>query len=232
MQEQLVHRRKKMIKHVGKHNGRRVAIVYRTVPEENHMALVLYTDSLPSMIHDEAMKVLESEVGQQSKEFADALFRHIMPDGNNCLTTIHRGGHMKKVPTNQVIVTATANSTCRLDELNEILTQIETGGEALDKLKNLDENRGFGTGKKSSGREVGQPEITKTTAESVNTSNDDVLSDDVLAQQRLDQAAKMKMDAKGLLAEAKRLEQEAKQLAPAKRQNARKPTTRTKKETA
>ena len=64
-----------MIKHVGKHNQRKVAIVYKTIPDETHMALVVYTDSLPSMIHDEAMKVLESEVGQNAKELADALFR-------------------------------------------------------------------------------------------------------------------------------------------------------------
>ena len=64
-----------MIKHVGKHNQRRVAIVYRKVPDEAHMCLIAYTDSLPSMVHDEAMKCLESEVGQQAKELADALFR-------------------------------------------------------------------------------------------------------------------------------------------------------------
>ena len=75
-----------MIKHVGRHNQRKVAIVYRQVPDETHMALVMYTDTLPSLVHDEAMKVLESELGQNAKELADALFRHIMPDGNNCLT--------------------------------------------------------------------------------------------------------------------------------------------------
>jgi len=43
-----------MIKHVGKHNQRKVAIVYKTVPNEDHMALVVYTDNLPMMIHDKA----------------------------------------------------------------------------------------------------------------------------------------------------------------------------------
>ena len=79
-----------MIKHVGKHNQRKIAIVYRKVPDEGHMALVMYTDNLPMMVHDEAMKVLESEVGQNAKELADALFRHIMPDGTNCLQHIHK----------------------------------------------------------------------------------------------------------------------------------------------
>jgi hypothetical protein len=37
------------------------------------------------MIHDEIMKVLESAVGQQANDLADALFRNIMPDGKNTL---------------------------------------------------------------------------------------------------------------------------------------------------
>ena len=57
-----------VLKHVGRHNNKKVAIVYRTVPSEDHMALVLYTESIPSLIHDEAMKCLESEIGQQAKE--------------------------------------------------------------------------------------------------------------------------------------------------------------------
>ena len=70
------------------------------------MCLVVYSDVLSKDVHDSIMSTLESDVGQQAKELADALFRTTMADGNNCLTTIHKGGWMKKVPTNQVIVTA------------------------------------------------------------------------------------------------------------------------------
>lgn len=200
-----------MIKHVGKHNQRKVAIVYRQVPDEDHMCLVMYTDNLPMMVHDEAMKVLESEVGQNAKELADALFRHIMPDGTNCLTTIHRAGYLKKVPCNQVIVTPTAKSTVRLDELNNMLAKIEAGGEAADQLANIDANRGT-KGVIQEGRELGMPASQATTSASVSG----VLSDSDIAEQRLSQAARMEAEAKGLLAEAKRLKEEAKSLTPAK----------------
>jgi hypothetical protein len=199
-----------MIKHVGKHNQRRVAIVYRTVPDEEHMALVLYTDSLPSMVHDEAMKVLESDVGQQAKELADALFRATMADGTNCLTTIHKGGYLKKVPTNQVIVTPTAQSTCRLDELNNLLKKIEEGGDAAQALADMDANRGI-KGVVQEGREVGQP------AQPFNGAG--ALTDTDLATQRTQQANKMEAEAKALLAEAKRLKQEATQLSQPKATN-------------
>lgn len=201
-----------MIKHVGRHNQRKVAIVYRIVPDEEHMALVIYPDSLPQMLHDEAMKCLESEIGQQAKELADALFRTTMSDGQNCLTALHRGGWLKKVPTNQVIVTPNVQSTIRLDELNKILKEMEAGEEAVKKLADIDNNRGM-KGVLSEGREVGEP--AKTSAASVNTAS--VLSDADLAQQRLDQANRMEAEAKNLLAEAKRLKDEAKSLTPAKK---------------
>lgn len=191
-----------VIKHVGRHNNKKVAIVYRQVPDENHMALVLYTESIPSLLHDEVMKVLESEVGQNAKELADPLFRHTMADGNKCLETIHKSGYLKKVQTNQVIVTVNASSSCRLDELNSILDKIEAGGEAAEKLAEMDANAGF-----AGGRDVGE---AKSSA-SINT---EVLDDSALAQQRLDQATKLKSEAEVLLAEAKRLEKEANELAP------------------
>jgi hypothetical protein len=215
-----------MIKHVGKHNQKRVAIVYRTVPDEDHMALVAYADSMPSMVHDEVMKVIESAVGQNAKELADALFRTTLADGTNCLTTLHKGGWLKKVPCNQVIVTPTSKSTCRLDELNNLLKKIEEGGDAAAALADLDANRGI-KGVLQEGRELGQPasDPTRTTAGSV---SGDVLTDDVLSQQRLDQATKMEAEAKSLLAEAKRLKQEATQLSQPKAKNVGK----TKKATA
>lgn len=203
-----------VIKHVGRHNNKKVAIVYRTVPSEDHMALVLYTESIPSLIHDEAMKVLESDVGQQAKELADALFRHTMADGNNCLETIHRGGYLKKVPTKQVIVTVNATSSCRLDELNDILAKMEQGEEAVKRMAELDASQGF-----AGGRDLGEP--AKTSASDVNTTSADALSNADIARQRLDQASRMEAEAKGLLAEAKRLKEEAKSLTPTKAKNVR-----------
>ena len=215
-----------MIKHVGKHNQRRVAIVYRKVPDEGHMALIVYTDSLPMMVHDEMMKTLESEIGQQAKELADALFRTTMADGTNCLSTIHKGGWMKKVPTNQVIVTPTIKSTVRLDELNDIIDAIEAGGEAAQRLADIDANRGM-KGVLQEGRELGQPAkpFTGTTSADVTGG---ALTDADLAEQRTKQADKMEAEAKALLAEAKRLKQEATQLSQPKAKNVGK----TKKATA
>jgi hypothetical protein len=165
------------------------------------------------------MKVLESEIGQNAKELADALFRTTMADGTNCLTALHKGGWLKKVPTNQVIVTPTAKSTCRLDELNNLLKKIEDGGDAAAALADMDANRGI-KGVVQEGRELGQPAkpFTGTTSADV---TGDALTDADLATQRTAQANKMEAEAKALLAEAKRLKQEATQLSQPKAKNVR-----------
>ena len=205
-----------MLKHVGKHNDKRCVIVFRKIPDLEHMALVLYSDLLPRMIHDEVMRAVESPQGQEAREISDVLFRTVMADGTNCLESLHRNGLMKKVPTNQVLVTPTTTSSVRLDELNDILDEMQKGEEAMKRLQDLDANRGL-TGKKNNTpprraeiQEIG--ERRKREAQG-NTSAADMLagmlSDSDLAAQRLEQALKMEASAKQLLAEAERLKTEA-----------------------
>lgn len=201
-----------MIKHVAKHNEKKSVILFREVPGEEHMCLLCYSDLLPRMMHDEIMKVLESPAGQSAENLADALFRNIMADGRNTLETLHKENFIKKVPTNQVIVTPGGKSNVRLDELNSILTEMKQGEAAIKKMAELDANKGL-TGKRRAPepREVGQP--VNTRAKPVEVVNE-VLSDADLAQQRLDQAEKMRQSAQQLLAEAERLAAEATQLNP------------------
>ena len=205
-----------MIKHVGRHGEKKIVVAYNTVPGEDHMALVIYSDSLPSMIHDEVMKVVESQAGQTAKQLADALFRNIMPDGNNTLGALHRGGYLKKVQTKQVILKPNNKSSVRLDELNDILKKMEGSAEAAQKLADIEAGRGFADPEKVAGRDLGEP-VKATPA--VNTSG--VLSDSDLANANLNQAARMEAQVKTLLAEVKRLKQEAKLFAPAKAKNVR-----------
>ena len=207
-----------MLKHVGKHNDKRCVIVFRKIPELEHMALVVYSDLLPRMVHDEVMRAVESPQGQEAREISEVLFRTIMADGTNCLESLHRNGLMKKVPTNQVLVTPTTTSSVRLDELNDILDEMSKGEEALKRLQELDTNRGL-TGKQAPRRaEIQELGERKTREAQGNTSAAEMLagmlSDSDLATQRLEQAKKMEESAKQLLAEAERLKAEAENLSP------------------
>ena len=207
-----------MLKHVGKHNDKRCVIIFRKIPELEHMALVVYSDLLPRMVHDEIMRAVESPQGQAAMEISEVLFRTIMADGTNCLESLHRNGLMKKVPTNQVLVTPTATSSVRLDELNDILDEMAKGEEAMKRLQDLDTNRGL-SGKKTPRRaEIQELGERKTRDAQGNTSAAEMLSgmlsDTDLAAQRIEQAAKMEATAKQLLAEAERLKAEADSLSP------------------
>ena len=51
-----------MLKHIGRHADKRIVLIFRQIPGEEHMCLVVYSDTLPQMIHDEVMKCLESPI--------------------------------------------------------------------------------------------------------------------------------------------------------------------------
>ena len=231
-----------MIKHVGKHNGKKIVLLWRRVPNENHMALVAYSDTLPRMIHDEVMKALESAIGQNAKELSDVLFRTTMADGRNALEVMHKEGFIKKAPTSQILITPTAKSSVRLDELNDILDEMEKGEEAIKRLQDIDSNTGMTSKKRTrEGREVGMPpnntSMSRTNIDVDATDSaaaylkgalsEGVLGDQDIAAQRLAQAEQMQKQAAQLLAEAKRLTEEANSLLPAKNVK----TTRAKKAT-
>lgn len=187
------------IKHIGKHGDRRVAVVYRQVPDETHMALVVYPDVLPKTFHDSIMKVIESKTGQEAKELADVLFRTLLPDGRPILQTLHRENMMKKVQTNQIVITPNASSHVRLDELNKIFDGLDTGSDASKKMAKLDANSGL---------------VDPRNAAITNAGNG-VLDDATIAADMIAQSTRMAAEAASLIAESKRLETEAQQLNPA-----------------
>lgn len=207
-----------MIKHIGKHNSRKVIVLFRQVPGEDHMCLVTYTDSLPRQLHDDVMKVLESPVGQQAKELSDALFRNIGADGRNLLEALHREGFIKKVQSGQVLITPNTSTTIRLDELNKILNEMAKGEDAVKRLQELDNSTGLASGVN---RKPAPPVEVKTSAADIAgvvdqpiAGTDGTLSDAAIAHSLRTQAERMASEAKTLLAESERLMKEAAELVP------------------
>jgi hypothetical protein len=208
-----------MIKHIGKHGDRRVAIVFREVPGEDHMCLVVYPDVLPVAMHDSMMKVIESEPGQTAENLGDALFRSLFNDGRPMLQTLHAEGMIKKVQTKQVTVTPTATSHVNLEEMNNIIRKMKLGEDAIREMADLDANRGM-TGrvrqKDDFGREVGAPNEFVRGASVAGSDAARALDDASIAQDLKTQAARMAAEAKALLAESARLDKEAAALGGAK----------------
>ena len=145
------------MKHVGKmkNNSARVAVAYRTIPGDAHSALVIGTNGLGDAYHDSLMALIESETGQQANELADVLATRRFPDGTVMLSWLHSHGHLKKVPTNLVLMTQNSQSSIPLDELNIVIA--EQKGVSLDELAVSEE--GKSKNKKTAKEEIVIPEV-------------------------------------------------------------------------
>ena len=217
-----------MLKHIGRHGDRKVAILFREVPGEAHMCLVVYPDTLPTHIHNSILTTLESPPGQAAPNLADVLHRNLLPDGRAQLVALHQEGMIKKVPTNQIIVTPTANSSVKLDEMNQIIREMETGDSAMKRLQDLDANTGFvdpaqkrkaeAEFKRSQERNEVVPPVAPLASAA-----DGALDDQALAANMLAQAKRMEVEAKGMVAEAARMKKEAQRMFPSVKKNAEVP---------
>lgn len=206
-----------MLKHIGKHGDRKVAIIFREVPKEDHMCLVVYPEVLPSHVHDSIMKTLESEAGQAAASLADVLHRNFLPDGRVQLLALHQEGMIKKVPCNQIVVTPNNQSSVKLDELNRIIREMETGESAVKRLRELDAAQGMVdpyTKRKAEAefkkeQQRRKDAATSNTATRLQAPQNDALDDRALATNMLAQAKRMEVEAKGMIAEAARMKKEA-----------------------
>lgn len=206
----------KFIKHVGKHGDRKVAIVFRQIPGEEHMALVCYTELLNQNVHDPMIACIESSMGQQSENLADALNRAYTKNGQIILQMLHREGMLKKVQTNQVVVTPAPNQSVKLDELNTLLNEMNKGEEAIKRLAEIEASRGLQDPKdvarrmretQNRGLAAQQSQVNPLAA------GNGALGDDAISANLRAQAERMQREAQGLLAEAQRLMTEASQMA-------------------
>ena len=113
------------MKHVGKmkNNSAKVVVVYRTLPGDHLSALVVGTQGLVDSYHDSLMSLIQDESAQSANELADILAVRRFPDGSNMLEYLHTRGHLKKVPTNLVLMTPNTQATVQLDELNKIIAE-------------------------------------------------------------------------------------------------------------
>jgi|694.fasta_scaffold103453_5 hypothetical protein len=196
-------------RHVGKHGDRKVAVIFREVPGEPHMCLVTYTEILNQHIHDALIRCIESDIGQNSENLADALNRSYTQDGRPVLLVLHNEGQLKKVNTENIVMTPAPNTRIKLNELNKMLDEMKLGEAAVKRMAEMDKSMGMQDPADVARRMRGD----KPAPQGLQGSSD-ALGDQALAQQRLAQANKMAAEARGLLAESERLMQEAQTMDP------------------
>lgn len=194
------------MKHIGRvsNTGKKCVIVFREIYDEkgnvadpNH-CLVVETERLPDMEHDDIVRVVESPEGQSATQFYEIAHRSMFSDGINMLTKLHNRGYLRKYPTDIIEVTPNASTRIKLSEINEIIRKQASGMSESD-IKN------------SMVDDTDQPPRTQSTAQQTapvqTQAEDGILDDTAIAQGMLTQA-------ETFLAEAERLKAEAYAMAP------------------
>jgi hypothetical protein len=205
------------IKHVGKHGDRKVCIMFRQVPGEEHMALIIYPETLPAHWQQSIQSVLESDIAQQSEDLADALHRNFLPDGRPILQTLHEERMIKKVRTGDIIVTPNNDAKIRLDELNKMLNEMKLGADAVKKMAENDASRGMvapEVKRKAEAEYKASQAQPAQVATKFQAPQDGALSDRDIAANMVFQAKKMEIEAKQMIAEAARMKKDAQRMDP------------------
>lgn len=199
----------KPTKHVGKikNTGNKCLVVFRTLPGESNMALVVETATLPDSYHNAIIDLVDGDQAQDAFEFGEMLFVRPFPDGRPMLRALQADGRLKRVATDNVIMTPTPNSEISLAQLNMLIA--EQKNCSVDDLctfvKGGPNDPGLVDSKKSS-----KDTPVKESVQKIQADENKVLTDSDLAKSYRSQADAM-------YKEAARLRKQADELDPPKK---------------
>jgi hypothetical protein len=176
------------IKHVGVNGqGKKCVVVFRELPGDSDSALVVPTEALPTLYHDDLIAAIENVNCQKDLDPSDYLFRQSFHDGTNMLNTMHQRGWLVKVPTKSIVMTPKPGVEINLVELNKQLKQISNEQAAQS-----------GSTRSS--------DIASNTPAKPEPTPPGIISDEQLASRYRRQAAQFKAEAERLLKEAEELD--------------------------
>lgn len=108
-----------MKRHAGKlkNTDRKVVVVFMQLPGDPSNCLVVDTDSLPPIYHDELMRIVEHE-GQNEVVLAEILGRRkLSHTGKDMMLSLHEAGFLQKMPISNVIMCPLPNRGIPLEDI-------------------------------------------------------------------------------------------------------------------
>ncbi len=199
----------KTTKHVGKikNTGNKCLVVFRTLPGESNMALVVETATLPDSYHNALIDLVDGDQSQDAFEFGEMLFVRPFPDGRPMLRGLQADGRLKKVATDNVVMTPTPNSEISLAQLNVLIS--EQKNSTIDELCTFVKGGPNDPGLVDS-RKINKETPVKETTQKAQAADNQVLTDADIARSYRSQADAM-------YKEAARLRKQADELDPPKK---------------
>ena len=202
------------LKHIGRvaNTGMKCIVVFREIYDErgnvsdpNH-CLVVETERLPDMEHDDVVRVVESPAGQEAQQFYQIAHRSMFSDGLNMLTKLHNRGYLRKYPTDQIELTPNSSTVIKLSEVNEIIRKQSKGMSEADIRNSMVDDTDKAPRQLDGKSAPVKLDPTQTIDQAIPT-QETALDDVTLAKNMLTQADVF-------LAEAQRLQEEAYSMAP------------------
>lgn len=196
------------LKHIGRvaNTDVKCVIVFREMYDaegnvvDPDNCLVVETERLPDMEHDDVVRLVESQAGQDAKEFYEVAHRTRFADGTNMLVALTGRNRLRKYPTSQILLTPNPQTAIPLSEINEIIRKQKSG------MSEQDINNTMVDDTDSPPRTQTTLDPTQTIDQSVDT-GEAALDDTAIAKNMIAQA-------ETFLAEAKRLQDEAYAIDP------------------
>lgn len=187
-------------KHVGRNqNGTRLVVVFREIPDDEEHCLVVETDSLPDMYHDQLLQEVDSREAQDTVNLYEVLQRRSFGDGGQMLNTLHARGMLRKYRVDQIEMQPMPNRLVALSLVNE---QIKSGSMESEKVEAAPESVETVKAVDDTGVSVDTDAglVTATTVAPVTIGEN--VDDKAAGESKLLQARLMEEDAKKLRKEA------------------------------
>lgn len=200
-----------MKRHVGQdHLGNRVVVIFRELPEDSEHCLVVQSNTLSDMYHDNLMNVIDSTEAQQTVNLYEVLNRRVFGDGEHMLNALHDKGLLRKMKVDQINLLPMPNRQLPLREANNAIR-----GQSVSTAQTAPQTVTEGS--------VSQPEVQATPLANeggtvVDTAPDRAPSAE---DQRKAQASNLLMQARLMEDDAKAKRQQAYELDPSLKQGGR-----------
>ena len=115
-----------IMKHVGVYGGKPCVVVFREVPNEPENCLIVLSNGLEDVKHDDLMNVVSSAEGQGAREISEVLARRQYTTGEQILNDLHFTKKLTKVPVSQVSLTPTPSQEVPLSEVNAEIRKMDS----------------------------------------------------------------------------------------------------------
>lgn len=201
----------KLLKHIGqlKDTQSRIILLFKSVPDEKDMALVCQVDTLPDLVREEFMELVENKECQASTDdlgvyLSRKTLRSAGAAGQSALNWLHQVRKIEKVATNKVVMVPHPSTHILLSDILKEMSSLNSSENA-----SKENTKEANTVKETKKEEIEDVQISNKLVKATTDDEKRKVAENLLIEAKLlredaERAAKAKeKQAKSILAEVK-----------------------------